>query len=81
MFGNSMVKHVQRWVINKRIDNKRKVYVRQFSGFQVDFMKDYMKPCSRENDPDLLTFHVGTNNALSNIKAICIAESIVSLAN
>ena len=60
MFGNSMVKHVQRWAINKRIDNKRKVYVRQFSGFQVNFMKDYMKPCSRENDPDLLTFYVGT---------------------
>ena len=41
-------------------------------------MKDYMKPCIRENDPDYLIFHVGTNDVPSNKKAKCIAESIVS---
>ena len=37
---DSMVKHVQGWDIIKRIDSKRKVYVRKFSGSKVDCMKD-----------------------------------------
>ena len=79
VLGDSMVKHVQGWDITNRIDIKRKVYVRQFSGSKVDCMKDYMKPCIRENNLDHLIFHVGTNNVPSNKKAKCIAESIVSL--
>ena len=47
VLGESMVKHVQGWEITKGIRNKRKVYVRQFSGSKVDCMKDYMKPCFR----------------------------------
>ena len=80
MLGDSIVKHVQGWDIAKGIDNKRKVYMRQFSGSKVDSMKDYMKPCIRENDPDHVIFHVGTNDFPSNKKAKCIAKSIVSLA-
>ena len=49
--GDSMVKHVQGWDITKRIDYKRKVYVRHFSRSKADCMKDYMKPCIRENNP------------------------------
>ena len=75
-----MVKHVQGWDITKKIDNKRKVCVRQLSGFKLDCMKDYMKPCIRENNPDHMIFYVGTNDVPSNKKAKCIAESIVSLA-
>ena len=80
VLGDSMVKDIQGWDINKRIDNKRKVYERQFSGSKVDSMKDYMKPCIRENNPDHLIFHVGTNDVPSNKRAKSIAESIVSLA-
>ena len=54
--------------------------MRQFSGSKVDFMKDCMKPCIRENNPDHLIFHVGTNDVRSNKNAKSIAESIVSLA-
>ena len=53
--------------------------MRQFSGSKIDCMKDYMKPCIRENNPDHLIFHVGTKDVPSNKKATCIAESIVSL--
>ena len=81
VLGDSIVKHVQGCDIAKGIDNKRKVYMRQFSGSKVDSMKDYMKPCIRENDPDYVIFHVGTNDFPSNKKAKCIAKSIVSLAN
>ena len=80
VLGDSMVKHVQGWDITKRTDNKRKIYVRQFSGSKVDFMKDYMKPCIRESNPDHLIFYIGTNDVPSNKKAKSIAESIVSLA-
>ena len=63
-----MAKHVQGWDITKRIDNKRKVYVRQFSGSKVDCVKDYMKPYIRENNLDHLIFHVETNDAPSEKK-------------
>ena len=39
-----------------------------------------MKPCIRENNPDHLIFHVGTNDVPSNKKAKSNVESIVSLA-
>ena len=51
---DNMVKHIQGWDITKRIDNKKKVYVRQFSGSKIDCMKNSMKPCIRENNPDRL---------------------------
>ena len=79
LLEDSMIKHVQGWDITKRIDNKRKIYVRQFSASKVDCMKNYMKPCIRESNPDHLIFHVGTNDVPSNEKAKSIAESIVSL--
>ena len=53
MLGDSIVKHVQSWGITNRIDNKQKVYVRQFPGSKVDCTKDYMKPI-RDNDPNHL---------------------------
>ena len=39
-----------------------------------------MKLCIRENNPDHLIFHVGTNDVPSDKQAKCIAESIVFLA-
>ena len=66
--------------LTKRTDNKRKVYVRQFPESKVDCMKDYLKPCIRENNPDDLIFDVGTNKVPSNEKAKSMAESIVPLA-
>ena len=72
-----MVKHVQGWDIIKRIGNKRKVYMRQFSGSKIDCMKYYMKPCIREKNPDHLIFHVGTNDVPSNKKVKCMAKSTV----
>ena len=54
--------------------------MRQFPGSKVDCIKDDLKPCIRENNPDDLIFDVGTNNAPSNKKAKSMAESIESLA-
>ena len=54
--------------------------MRQFPGSKVDCIKDYLKPCTRENNPDDLIFDVRTNKVPSNKKAKSMAESIVSLA-
>ena len=42
-------------------------------------MKNYMKPCIRENNPDHRIFHVGTSDVSPNKKAETISESIVFL--
>ena len=45
VLGDSMVKHIQGWDITKKLENKHKVYIRQFVGSKVICMNDYVKPC------------------------------------
>ena len=78
--GNNIVKHIQGWEITKKLDNKQKVYMRQFSGSKVSCMKDYVKPSIRENNPDHIIFHVGPNDVLSEKNPQAIAQSMVDLA-
>ena len=80
ILGDSMVKHVQGWEINRKLDYQQNVYVRQFSGAKTKCMNDYVKPCIRENDPDHIIFHVGTNDIPSTKTPECIAQSISDLA-
>ena len=61
ILGDSMVKHVERWKLSKNVDRKYKVYVRSFSESKVKCMKDYVKPCIRENNPDHVIIHVDAN--------------------
>ena len=75
-----MVKHVQGWEINRKLDYQQNVYVRQFSGAKTKCMNDYVKPCTRENDPNHIIFHVGTNDIPSTKTPECIAQSILDLA-
>ena len=43
-------------------------------------MKDYLKPSIRENNPDHIIFHVGTNDVPSEKTPQVIAQSIADLA-
>ena len=43
-------------------------------------MRDYIKPCLRENRPEHVVFHVGTNDLPSVKSADSIARSIITLA-
>ena len=79
ILGDSIVKHIQGWEITKKLDSKQKVYVRQFSGSKVTCMKYCVKPSIRENNPDLIIFHVGTNDVHSDKTPQVIAQSIVDL--
>ena len=70
---------IQGWEITKKLDNKQKVYMRQYSDSKVSCMKDKVKPSIRENNPDHIIFHVGTNNVPSEKTPWVIAQSIVDL--
>ena len=78
--GDSIVKHIQSWDITKKLGNNQKVYVRQVSGSKVSCMKDYVTPSIRENNPDHITFQVGTNDVPSEKTPQVIAQSTVDLA-
>ena len=80
VLGDSMVKHIQGWDITKKLENKHKVYIRQFAGSKIICMNDYVKPCIRENNPDHIIFHVGTNDIPTSKDPLAIAQSIVDLA-
>ena len=43
-------------------------------------MKDYLKPSIRENNPDHIIFHVGTNDVPIEKTSQAIAQSMVDLA-
>ena len=43
-------------------------------------MNDYVKPFMRENNPDDIMFHVGTNDIPKSKDPLPIAQSIVDLA-
>ena len=75
-----MVKHIQGWDITKNLENKHKVYTRQFAGSKVICMNDYVKPCIRENNPNHIIFHVGKNDIPTLKDPVAIAQSIVDLA-
>ena len=80
ILGDSMVKHVEGWKLRKSIDQNHNVYVRSFSGAKVKCMKDYVKPCIREKNPDYVIFHVGTNELNSELPPERIAKSIIDVA-
>ena len=56
------------------------VYVRSFSGSKVKCIKDYVKPCIREKNPEYLILHVGTNELNSEWPPERIAKSIINVA-
>ena len=75
-----MVKYIYGREMNKKLNNKHKVFVWSFSGAKTACMRDYIKPCLRENRPEHVVFHVGTND-LPSVKSVdSIARSIITLA-
>ena len=57
--------------------NNRKM--RQISDSKVSCLKDYVKPSIRENNPDNIMFHVGTNDVPFEKSPHAVAQSIVDL--
>lgn len=53
------------------------IYVRSFRLAIVKCNKDYVKPCIRENNPDHVLFHFGTNGLDSKRQSAMTAKSIL----
>ena len=77
--GDSMIKHLKGYDISAKLKQRHNIYVRPFTGAKVRSMKDYAKPCIREENPDHIILHVGTNDLSSenNVERVC--KSIVDL--
>ena len=75
-----MVKHVEGCKLKNSIDQNHNAYVRSFSGAKVKCMKDYVKPCIREKNPDYVIFHIGTNELNSELPPKRIAKSTIDVA-
>ena len=56
---------------------RHNIYVRNFSGAKVKSMKDYTKPCTREENPNHIILHVGTNDLISDNSPKRVGKSIV----
>ena len=54
--------------------------MKQFSASKVSCLKDYVKPSIRENNPDHIILHAGTNDVPPEKTPQVIAQSIVDLA-
>lgn len=72
-------KNINGWNLSNKL-NQNYLCVRNFPGPKVRSMKDYTKPCIREENSDDIIFHVGTNELNSRKMAEFIGEFITDLA-
>ena len=80
IIGDSMIKNVKPWELKHRCEKNERIYVKSFSGANVDQMKHYVKP-TIEDKPDAIILHVGTNELRSKKRnEVQIAEEIIGLA-
>ena len=77
--GDSIVKHVEGWELKNSVGNNHNVYVRSFPGAKVKCMKDYVKPCIRENNPKYVILHGGINELNSELTSERKAKSIMDV--
>ena len=64
-----MIKHTKGCEVSSKTDCKHSIYVRSFSGTKVKSMKDYEKPCVRDETPDHIVMYFETNDLNSEKNA------------
>ena len=77
ILGDSIVKHVEGWRLNKRM--KSAVSVRCIPGATTNAMKHHLKGCLEDSSPDNIILHHETNNLKSADNSEKIASDIVNL--
>ena len=75
-----MVKKLNGYLLTKKVRHKFLVKVRPFTGAKVRCMVDHVKPTIRDDKPDHVILHTGTNDLRSEKNASQIARSITELA-
>ena len=76
--GESILKHVDGWCLNKRM--KSNVSVRSIPGASTNGMIHHVKGCLEDISPDTVILHHGTNDLKSGNTSEKIATDIVNLA-
>ena len=76
--GNSIVKHIDGWCLNKRM--RSTVSVRSIPGATTKGMIHHVKGCLEDTSPDFIILHHGTNDLNSNSTSEEIADKILNLA-
>ena len=79
ILGDSMIKKLNGYFLNKEVRHKYLIKIRLFSGAKVSCMVDHVKPTLRDNKPDHIILHVGTNDLRTEKTASQIAKSITDL--
>ena len=75
-----MVKHIKGWGLSAKLDHRHSIHVRNFLAVKIRRMKDYTKPCAREEIPDYRILHVRTNDLISDNSPERVGKSVVDLA-
>ena len=66
------------WKLKNSLGNNN-VYIRSFPRAKVKCMKDCMKPCIRESNPEYVILDVGTNELNSELTPERKAKSVVDV--
>ena len=73
-----MIKRTEVWELSSTTDHKHNIYVRSFSVSKARSLKDYVKTCVRDEQPDHIIVHVETNNLNSENNPGRAPETIVN---
>ena len=77
--GDSIVKYIYGWRLNKR--TRSTVSVRSIPGTRAKEMIQHVKGCLEDTSPDFIILHHGTNDLNSNSTSEEIADKIFNLAD
>ena len=80
ILGDSIIKKVNDYFLTKNLCHKYIVKVRSFPGAKISCMVDHVKPTIREDAPDNIILHAGTNDLRSEKTSSQIAKAIIELA-
>ena len=75
-----MLKNVEGYNITKMLKYRQSVKVRPFLSAKTRCMSDHVKPTLRDENPDHVIIHVGTNSLVSDQTAIQMCHPIINLA-
>ena len=75
-----MIKKLNEYLLTKDVRHKFLAKIRPFTGAKLSCMVDHVKPSIREDKPDHVILHTGTNDLRKEKTASQIARSITELA-
>ena len=74
-----MIKKLNGYFLTKKVRHKYHIKVRSFSGAKISCMVDHAKPTLRDDKPDNVILHAGTNDIRTEKTASQTAKSIMDL--